>query len=110
MIVHVFFLMIRLPPRSTLFPYTTLFRSDPDGSPLDNNALAFAASNGALVTTSTLNFGVDGPAAGGSKSYALVVTNGTPSGRSEAHTSELPSPHHLRCQLPLEEKHLIRAR
>ena len=53
---------------------------DTNASPLDDHALAFAASSGALVTTSTLNFGVDGPAASGSKSYALVVTDGTPSG------------------------------
>src|SRR6266481_3253566 len=53
---------------------------DPDGSPLDNNALGFAASTGALVTTSTLAYGVDGAAASGAKTYALVVTNGTDSG------------------------------
>src|SRR5687768_17739138 len=35
--ISVFFLMIRRPPRSTLFPYTTLFRSDPQGAKPGNN-------------------------------------------------------------------------
>src|SRR5438045_9673517 len=68
-----------------LHSFPTRRSSDlPDGSPLDNNALGFAASTGALVTTSTLAYGVDGAAASGAKTYALVVTDGTFSGvRSE---------------------------
>jgi hypothetical protein len=52
---------------------------DPDGSPLDNNALGFATIATGLVTTSTLAYEVDGPASSGS-GYKLVVTDGTFSG------------------------------
>src|SRR5690348_17872395 len=68
--------MIRRPPRSTLFPYTTLFRSR---SPLSCCA-------GEYMTTS-------GPS---------VVDHRLP--RSEEHTSELQSPVHLVCRLLLEKK------
>src|SRR2546430_11078580 len=73
----IFFLMIRRPPRSTLFPYTTLFRSgDAFGTP----PTAFRAGR----------FGL-GPAA----VSAL---------RSEEHTSELQSQSNLVCRLLLEKK------
>src|SRR5690348_17986725 len=71
-----FFLMIRRPPRSTLFPYTTLFRSD-------------TASHEAFGKTF-----VDGTAA---DQTGLLD-------RSEEHTSELQSPVHLVCRLLLEKK------
>src|SRR5262245_66465052 len=71
-----FFLMIRRPPRSTLFPYTTLFRSyDFSGSDVDY----------CIVQLMTLD-NVD-----------EVV-------RSEEHTSELQSLRHLVCRLLLEKK------
>src|SRR2546426_6763430 len=78
-----FFLMIRRPPRSTLFPYTTLFRS------------ASARCDGA------------GPAPGLAAGFGLgfepsQVT--APSPRSEEHTSELQSPCNLVCRLLLEKK------
>src|SRR5256885_6146883 len=72
-----FFLMIRRPPRSTLFPYTTLFRSPGThgGSP-----------------------GVHpGPP-------AAAAAPGWQAGRSEEHTSELQSPCNLVCRLLLEKK------
>src|SRR2546426_7293525 len=72
-----FFLMIRRPPRSTLFPYTTLFRSGPG---LQNLSL-------------TLLFGPD----------KLLVGRAHPH-RSEEHTSELQSPCNLVCRLLLEKK------
>src|SRR5215213_10777579 len=72
-----FFLMIRRPPRSTLFPYTTLFRS----------AAAIGPAEGA-------------PAAPG----AACVTPVTCSFRSEEHTSELQSLTNLVCRLLLEKK------
>src|SRR5256885_4140111 len=75
-----FFLMIRRPPRSTLFPYTTLFRS-PCGWPRD------AACPGESPA---------GCAAG-------------PDARSEEHTSELQSPCNLVCRLLLEKKKLASA-
>src|SRR5438876_5668095 len=73
--------MIRPPPRSTLFPYTTLFRSSP-GSPID-------ASRARRPVSSRVRC----PSAGM-----------PPMPRSEEHTSELQSPVHLVCRLLLEKK------
>src|SRR5262245_64331008 len=75
-----FFLMIRRPPRSTLFPYTTLFRSH--------------AANGR------------GRALAGARAahrYPVVRADES-RGRSEEHTSELQSLRHLVCRLLLEKK------
>src|SRR5438094_2064156 len=47
-LVCVFFLMIRRPPRSTLFPYTTLFRSDVVGRNIERVAAAFVGTHGLL--------------------------------------------------------------
>src|SRR5258708_21247753 len=73
-----FFLMIRRPPRSTLFPYTTLFRS--------------------LI--------LDEPTAGLDAASERYVTEALERlmKRSEEHTSELQSPDHLVCRLLLEKK------
>src|SRR6266850_5840473 len=82
-VLFVFFLMIRRPPRSTLFPYTTLFRSEPRRKGICRR------SRGA-------------PAATGDR-------NAQPPGlRSEEHTSELQSPCNLVCRLLLEKKKNIR--
>src|SRR5690242_21133039 len=77
-----FFLMIRRPPRSTLFPYTTLFRSRSVG-PLSMNS-------GTWRQISPLTF-------------TLSVLLG-PLPRSEEHTSELQSHVNLVCRLLLEKK------
>src|SRR5256885_6296215 len=74
-----FFLMIRRPPRSTLFPYTTLFRST--GERFDERILGLLAGAGA------------GP-----------LLSGAEFARSEEHTSELQSPCNLVCRLLLEKK------
>src|SRR5258708_10632394 len=74
--------MIRRPPRSTLFPYTTLFRSIGGGSPYALRSVAeyiFPRAPRQNVSRSS-------------------------SGRSEEHTSELQSPDHLVCRLLLEKK------
>src|SRR5438876_3283728 len=78
-----FFLMIRQPPRSTLFPYTTLFRSQ--------SLLAWARHSCC--------------------SHARRKVKRRRAGaRSEEHTSELQSPVHLVCRLLLEKKKIdIRA-
>src|SRR6201993_5488336 len=76
--VCLFFLMIRRPPRSTLFPYTTLFRSCPVRSTERNRAPSRRPS----------------------------VESRQPTGRSEEHTSELQSPCNLVCRLLLEKKKL----
>src|SRR2546427_6342342 len=78
--------MIRRPPRSTLFPYTTLFRS-PHASPVrhgDSQAEARGGSSGG-----------DAASAGVSR---------LPRERSEEHTSELQSQSNLVCRLLLEKK------
>src|SRR3712207_8645075 len=82
-----FFLMIRRPPRSTLFPYTTLFRS--------RSTVAFAvASSGRR----NLSFSPTGYIA--LRSSDLEVARP----RSEEHTSELQSRQYLVCRLLLEKK------
>src|SRR3712207_7807144 len=87
--VFVFFLMIRRPPRSTLFPYTTLFRSVPSAVTTPSSARPAIVS----VTTSTF-----GRCSAGRK----CELNST---RSEEHTSELQSRQYLLCRLLLEKKH-----
>src|SRR5258708_33533415 len=83
-----FFLMIRRPPRSTLFPYTTLFRSRLASS------LRTSGSN-----RENRPLGAGAPFADTAASDAA-----TNSRRSEEHTSELQSPDHLVCRLLLEKK------
>src|SRR5256885_12500454 len=76
--------MIRRPPRSTLFPYTTLFRSWPSNqaspSPMSGSARCASGARSPLAPTDPRL------------------------GRSEEHTSELQSPCNLVCRLLLEKK------
>src|SRR2546430_11969327 len=89
--------MIRRPPRSTLFPYPTLFRSDP------GSIIVVVATDAPLVAHQlkrlarrvSLGLGRNGSISG----------NG--SGRSEEHTSELQSQSNLVCRLLLEKKKQI---
>src|SRR5438876_5601398 len=83
-----FFLMIRRPPRSTLFPYTTLFRSGTPSGTIDPNELAKS------LTDDT----------------ACILVQHPNLFRSEEHTSELQSPVHLVCRLLLEKKKPITTR
>src|SRR5436309_13952294 len=76
-----FFLMIRRPPRSTLFPYTTLFRSRTSAPPASARAARQA------------------PAFAAAAAVAVAVAP-----RSEEHTSELQSRENLVCRLLLEKK------
>src|SRR3712207_7861124 len=84
--------MIRRPPRSTLFPYTTLFRSA-----VDLNTYFVLALN------QEPNISVIDPLSGfgTTKLYTLVALPGP---RSEEHTSELQSRQYLVCRLLLEKK------
>src|SRR6266705_5011592 len=75
---RVFFLMLRRPPRSTLFPYTTLFRSAT--WPIRPASGARRCRRGATCAASS---------------------------RSEEHTSELQSPYELECRLLLEKKKIL---
>src|SRR2546427_8103110 len=90
--------MIRRPPRSTLFPYTTLFRSLL--AKVDN----YAASKGALVVAAVGNDGVNLDS--DRDSIEIPAQSGSTMGisRSEEHTSELQSQSNLVCRLLLEKK------
>src|SRR5687768_18349225 len=89
--------MTRRPPRSTLFPYTTLFRSD---ARVPREPDAVAHRHRVVPATAT-------GAAGG---CAVLLAELTEALRSEEHTSELQSRLHLVCRLLLEKKNMIRAR
>src|SRR3712207_8050232 len=99
--MDVFVLMIRRPPRSTLFPYTTLFRSDLD---VAHSVVRYLE----LVKLAAL---LERPA-GQSVADALPNVNARLLGavsaqqreRSEEHTSELQSRQYLVCRLLLEKK------
>src|SRR3989442_11032074 len=85
-----FFLMIRRPPRSTLFPYTTLFRSQDEA---DRRRALHVVRADALHVPAHEHGDRDRHA------HGLVHE-----GRSEEHTSELQSRPHLVCRLLLEKK------
>src|SRR5258708_25628916 len=88
--------MIRRPPRSTLFPYTTLFRSALDFMQYAYLQLGQDSNGKALVEESAQVKKVIGPISAGNTARAVL--------RSEEHTSELQSPDHLVCRLLLEKK------
>src|SRR5256884_2295775 len=94
--------MIRRPPRSTLFPYTTLFRSrklcELQLIGMDSNAIGFG--NLSTREDATRNFYITGSATGGKSE----LTSADCVRRSEEHTSELQSRLHLVCRLLLEKK------
>src|SRR5260370_30638335 len=85
--------MIRRPPRSTLFPYTTLFRSDPT-----RVTIVVGAADPALVVTKS------GPAAMNMAQWGNFGIDVQNNGRLEEHTSELQSHLNLVCRLLLEKK------
>src|SRR2546430_11875444 len=88
--------MIRRPPRSTLFPYTTLFRSDYSGSRYDYIVsvlqLRLAAGNLDRAQLNEVN------------TWLTQAVATFPAERSEEHTSELQSQSNLVCRLLLEKK------
>src|SRR2546425_3775140 len=101
--------MIRRPPRSTLFPYTTLFRSRAGGFPRELPAERAREVEDQLGRGGGL--GSDQPRARGQRPRAHVVVDtgdrvGVRDGalRSEEHTSELQSLAYLVCRLLLEKK------
>src|SRR2546422_8457257 len=91
--------MIRRPPRSTLFPYTTLFRSRARFSP-DNLLIAGLSDPGRTVQVWNALSGA--PISAPISHSNSVVTFAF--SRSEEHTSELQSRLHLVCRLLLEKK------
>src|SRR5258708_31666371 len=90
--------MIRRPPRSTLFPYTTLFRSARRKKRSKIRSRNSAATPGPLSASDTLHT----PAS--ITESSVTVPPGGDAFRSEEHTSELQSPDHLVCRLLLEKK------
>src|SRR3712207_9230638 len=95
-----FFLMIRRPPRSTLFPYTTLFRSS---MRTPRPVLPEMTLPSPAAAPPTLLFGVLST----KTPWPELGTAASPSERSEEHTSELQSRQYLVCRLLLEKKKTI---
>src|SRR5260370_31977345 len=92
--------MIRRPPRSTLFPYTTLFRSHPSSTTTARLVRATepriaASSSGRSERRSSTS---------ADTSCCSASCSAAPTGRSEEHTSELQSHLNLVCRLLLEKK------
>src|SRR2546430_6886528 len=92
--------MIRRPPRSTLFPYTTLFRSNLGERP-GNRRVAALTTATVLACASAWASQRSEPSAGSGREYAVWVPKEL---RSEEHTSELQSQSNLVCRLLLEKK------
>src|SRR5437588_1268718 len=92
--------MIRRPPRSTLFPYTTLFRSIAPHAARRAGASA-RAGRAPLARRASAR---PGPARGGSPREPAPAARRARGARSEEHTSELQSHSDLVCRLLLEKK------
>src|SRR3712207_7654623 len=92
---YFFFLMIRRPPRSTLFPYTTLFRSLSSGE---------AAEALLREVDSVVGLHDRDPHVRRSRRPVELARRHKHTGRSEEHTSELQSRQYLVCRLLLEKK------
>src|SRR2546422_5451503 len=92
--------MIRRPPRSTLFPYTTLFRSRVQPRRRDDPGLPHRAAEEVFVSPRVLDHR---PVPGHERPHRAPQPLGQAE-RSEEHTSELQSRLHLVCRLLLEKK------
>src|SRR5258707_2609416 len=102
-VCHLFFLMIRRPPRSTLFPYTTLFRSP--------ELKLFYGIFPVINVDSGHQFSVSCTGSEQARNWHIFVPERVERGakrcsdlRSEEHTSELQSRQYLVCRLLLEKK------
>src|SRR3712207_8022842 len=93
-----FFLMIRRPPRSTLFPYTTLFRSPDRRRFIEITSSCVTPSWVAMCSTCS------GRRSPSSKAEIWLFALRRLKNRSEEHTSELQSRQYLVCRLLLEKK------
>src|SRR3712207_8378531 len=88
--------MIRRPPRSTLFPYTTLFRSKLHEAGFRGDGMLIAVVDGGFMNVNRINY---------FKNVNIVGTKDCVYPyRSEEHTSELQSRQYLVCRLLLEKK------
>src|SRR3712207_8238374 len=93
--------MIRRPPRSTLFPYTTLFRSDRDRGDREHSAPTQARGDDATDQWAGRRHERNGRGQRAQRLWPEVLGE---QGRSEEHTSELQSRQYLVCRLLLEKK------
>src|SRR2546426_5895464 len=89
--------MIRRPPRSTLFPYTTLFRSDGTSTVYRRGEKPQARTAPDVAAKAILETGELWRLDASARDFEILV-------RSEEHTSELQSPCNLVCRLLLEKK------
>src|SRR3712207_8669539 len=89
--------MIRRPPRSTLFPYTTLCRSAPASTPASSPPVPSASATASTLSTPSRRCRLRGV----QRAHPLPG----PAVRSEEHTSELQSRQYIVCRLLLEKKH-----
>src|SRR5688572_31114661 len=102
MCLVIFFLLVRRPPRSTLFPYTTLFRSvNPEVVHAHYGPMGYVLSRARSIETPIVTsfYGYD---------ISLLPRSAFWRDRSEEHTSELQSQSNLVCRLLLEKKNLPR--
>src|SRR2546430_9550338 len=97
--------MIRRPPRSTLFPYTTLFRSEEHSCIVANGAVGRKGKHDGLRCDAVLRSEREGYVVRG----AWAEIRDAYYARSEEHTSELQSQSNLVCRLLLEKKKITRA-
>src|SRR3712207_7022415 len=96
--------MIRRPPRSALFPYTTLFRSQrSDKAPSTSRRRLSFNEQHALKTLPDVIAGLEASI----RALQERLEDPTLYGRSEEHTSELQSRQYLVCRLLLEKKNLV---
>src|SRR3712207_7900025 len=101
--MNFFFLMIRRPPRSTLFPYTTLFRSSDLIMSVNLSPRQFHDPNLVEdVASSIADAGIDPTTLVLEITESLLIAD--LDSRSEEHTSELQSRQYLVCRLLLEKK------
>src|SRR3712207_8944589 len=98
LIFFIFFLMIRLPPRSTLFPYTTLFRSRCRLQLMTNVRLSSSSRAARPIAPSDSGSSISPSPRNAHTCWSDVSL------RSEEHTSELQSRQYLVCRLLLEKK------
>src|SRR3712207_7174391 len=100
-----FFLMIRRPPRSTLFPYATLFRSTGDHRPGRSPGRRHPGRRGGVAGPYRARR-AGGAGRGGGAGKVLVISDihANLVARSEEHTAELQSRQYLVCRLLLEKK------
>src|SRR3712207_8776855 len=97
--------MIRRPPRSTLFPYTTLFRSNIDFFGMSLNS-AYVNNNGNITFNSGMSTYTPFPLTSTAAPILAPFFTDVDT-RSEEHTSELQSAKYLVCRLLLEKKKTI---